>query len=51
MGFLFEFLKEIARAVVREVSEYALKKHFEKKDNKKPSLHRPKYKRGSKRKR
>ncbi|KLA01101.1 hypothetical protein AB1J02_28520 [Bacillus paranthracis] len=31
MEFLFELLKEIARAVVREVSAYALKKQFEKK--------------------
>ncbi|WP_192870195.1 hypothetical protein [Bacillus cereus] len=51
MEFLFELLKEIARAVVREVSAYALRKQFEKKDNKKPALHRTKYKRGSKRKR
>ncbi|MCC2456830.1 hypothetical protein [Bacillus cereus] len=51
MEFLFELLKEIARAVVREVSAYALKKQFKKKDNKKPSLHRPKFKRGPKRKR
>jgi hypothetical protein len=36
MEFLFELLKEIARAVVREVSAYALKKQFEKKDNKNP---------------
>ncbi|WP_179953631.1 hypothetical protein [Bacillus sp. BB56-3] len=41
MEFLFELLKEIARAVVREVSAYALKKQFEKKDSKKPALHRP----------
>ncbi|WP_179879636.1 hypothetical protein [Bacillus cereus] len=48
MEFLFELLKEIARAVVREVSAYALKKQFEKKDNKKPTLRRRKLKRGSK---
>ncbi|WP_000394769.1 hypothetical protein ACSYR0_00300 (plasmid) [Bacillus cereus] len=47
MEFLFELLKEIARAVVREISAYALRKQFEKKDNKKPTLHRRKYKRGS----
>ena len=35
MEFLFELLKEIPRAVVREVSAYALKKQFEK-DNKNP---------------
>ncbi|EEK97381.1 hypothetical protein bcere0013_54760 [Bacillus cereus BDRD-ST26] len=34
MEFLFELLKEIARAVVREVSAYALKKQFEKKTTK-----------------
>ncbi|WOA60650.1 MULTISPECIES: hypothetical protein [Bacillus cereus group] len=47
MEFLFELLKEIARAVVREASAYALKKQFEKKGNKKPTLRR-KHKRGSK---
>ncbi|ACM15797.1 conserved hypothetical protein (plasmid) [Bacillus cereus Q1] len=31
MEFLFELLKEIARAVVRELSAYALRKQFEKK--------------------
>ncbi|MCU5601467.1 MULTISPECIES: hypothetical protein [Bacillus cereus group] len=36
MEFLFELLKEIARAVVREVSAYALKKQFEKKTTKNP---------------
>ncbi|WP_162900605.1 hypothetical protein [Bacillus cereus] len=36
MGFLFELLKEIARAVVREVSAYALRKQFEKKTTKNP---------------
>ncbi|MGW5983143.1 hypothetical protein ACWFOP_22480 [Bacillus mycoides] len=50
MEFLFELLKEIAFSV-RELSAYALRKQFEKKDNEKPALHRPKYKRGSKRKR
>ncbi|AKR38869.1 hypothetical protein P4K49_28265 [Bacillus cereus] len=50
MEFLFELLKEIAFSV-RELSAYALRKQFEKKDNKKPALRRPKLKRGSKRKR
>ncbi|AAM26131.1 MULTISPECIES: hypothetical protein [Bacillus] len=50
MEFLFELLKEIAFSV-RELSAYALRKQFKKKDNKNPALHRPKYKRGSKRKR
>ncbi|MGN7895181.1 hypothetical protein ACTJJY_24310 [Bacillus sp. 22475] len=34
MEFLFELLKEIARAVVREVSAYALRKQFEKRQQK-----------------
>ncbi|WP_179952826.1 hypothetical protein [Bacillus sp. AR2-1] len=36
MEFLFELLKEIARAVVREISAYALRKQFEKKTTKNP---------------
>jgi hypothetical protein len=52
MEFLFELLKEIARAVVREVSAYALKKsNSKKKDNKNPRFTDQKYKRGSKKKR
>ncbi|MGQ7871601.1 hypothetical protein [Bacillus sp. 1A] len=47
MEFLFELIKEVARAVVRELSAYVLRKQLQKKDSKKPSLHRPKYKRGS----
>ncbi|EKS7870379.1 hypothetical protein QCQ72_005398 [Bacillus cereus] len=48
MEFLFELLKEIARAVVRELSAYVLRKQLQKKDSKKPTLRRPKLKRGSK---
>ncbi|HDR4902728.1 TPA: hypothetical protein QCR38_005052 [Bacillus cereus] len=36
MEFLFELLKEIARAVVREVSAYALKSNSKKKTTKNP---------------
>ncbi|MCU4946829.1 hypothetical protein OCF15_17195 [Bacillus cereus] len=36
MELLFELLKEIARAVVREVSAYALRMQFEKKTTKNP---------------
>ncbi|EMA6343044.1 hypothetical protein ACO11K_000824 [Bacillus cytotoxicus] len=49
MEFLFELLKEIARAVVREASAYFLKKQLQKKDNKKPTLRRRKPKRGFRR--
>ncbi|MEC3195680.1 hypothetical protein P9Z84_23735 [Bacillus cereus] len=48
MEFLFELLKEIARAVVREFSAYVLRKQLQKKDSKKPTLRRRKLKRGSK---
>lgn len=36
MEFLFELLKEIARAVVREVSAYFLRKQLQKRTTKKP---------------
>ncbi|WP_181002893.1 hypothetical protein [Bacillus thuringiensis] len=47
MEFLFELLKEIARAIVRELSAYALRKQLQKEDSKKPTLRRRKLKRGS----
>ncbi|PEB54567.1 hypothetical protein COO03_04820 [Bacillus sp. AFS098217] len=38
MEFLFELLKEIAKAVVREVSAYLLRKQILNEDSKKPTL-------------
>ncbi|MEC2744423.1 hypothetical protein P9Z56_29570 [Bacillus cereus] len=43
MEFLFELLKEIARAVMRELSAFVLRKRLQN-----PTLRRREYKRGSK---
>ncbi|MES5896825.1 hypothetical protein [Bacillus cereus group sp. RP43] len=47
MEFSFELLKEIASAVVRELSACVLRKQLQKKDIKKPTHRRRKLKCGS----
>ncbi|PFA66970.1 hypothetical protein CN403_23975 [Bacillus cereus] len=48
---LFELLREIARAVVRELSAYVLRKQLQKKGQHKNTLHHRKLKRGYKKRR